>query len=142
MDAKIEFNECPYNVGHGSALAGVLTSRWAARLALKALCTSLARFGGRLSFLLRPRLEDMVGVADEINEVDVEVVVRMSGGGTWKSEGVEGRRWLIAADRYRHTAEVHRQSVNLCPRGLAGVDRETTWACSPAQNLVQPFGQA
>lgn len=32
--------------------------------------------------------------------------------------------------------------MNLCSRGLAGVDRETTWACSPAQNLVERFGQA
>ena len=36
-----------------------LASKWAARRALKALWTSLARLGGRLSFLLRPRLEDM-----------------------------------------------------------------------------------
>lgn len=53
----------------------MLTSRWAARLALKALCTSLARFGGRLSFLLRPRLEDIVGDEGERRVVDVEVVV-------------------------------------------------------------------
>ncbi len=99
-DAKREFNSGPEL--WGLRRCGVLTSRWAARLALNALCTSLARFGGRLSFLLRPRLEDIGGVADEIKEVDVEVVVR---GGTWKSEGVEGRRWLIAADRYRHTAD-------------------------------------
>ena len=35
------------------------TWRWAARLALKALWTSLARFGGRLSLRLRPRLDDI-----------------------------------------------------------------------------------
>ena len=35
------------------------TSRWAARLARKALWTSRARLGGRLSFLLRPRFDDM-----------------------------------------------------------------------------------
>ena len=72
------------------------TSRWAARLALKALCTSLARLGGRLSFLLRPRLEDIVGVEDEMREVVVEVVVgdEPLAGETWKVGGVEGRRWF------------------------------------------------
>lgn len=35
------------------------TSRWAARRALNALCTSRARFGGRLSLRLRPRFEDI-----------------------------------------------------------------------------------
>ena len=39
--------------------AEVHTWRWAARLARKARWTSRARFGGRLSFLLRPLLEDM-----------------------------------------------------------------------------------
>ncbi len=40
------------------------TSRCAARLARKALWTSLARLGGRLSLRLRPRLEDIAGTVE------------------------------------------------------------------------------
>lgn len=46
------------------------TSRCAARLARKALCTSRALLGGRLSLRLRPRLDDMAGEGEGLDEVD------------------------------------------------------------------------
>lgn len=72
---------------------------------------------------------------------------RLSGRGACRGLelGVGGKKKGRAMDvdwvRYRHTAEQHRQSVNLCSRGLAGVDRETTWACSPAQNPSSDSGR-
>ena len=52
------------------------TSRWAALRALNALWTSRARFGGRLSLRLRPRLEDM-------GMMDAMVVVMADMFGEW-----------------------------------------------------------
>lgn len=71
--------------GHVGA-GGGRTSRCAARRALNALWTSLARLGGRLSFLFLPRFEDIA------SDGSGECANVTGGGGGWGCRGRGGRR--------------------------------------------------
>ena len=86
----------------------IRTSRCAARLARKALWTSLARLGGRLSLRLRPRLEDMAGTVEGDREGN-----GMRGVGNGEGEEEFGRarqpRTVFKTDLYKRRSRGRRR---------------------------------